>query len=71
MARIFKPFLRAPATLYHLFRESRPPDLVDFSSARIGVQGPPPAELFQSLFPSAKPVSFENIPDGCRPGRVK
>ena len=56
-----KPFLRAPATLYHLFRESRPPDLVDFSSARIGVQGPPPAELFQSLFPSAKPVSFENI----------
>lgn len=57
-----KPFLRAPATLYFLFDDAGPRKLDDFKTARIGVQGPPPQELFQRLFPQAEPKSFENIP---------
>jgi ABC-type amino acid transport substrate-binding protein/DNA-binding response OmpR family regulator/HPt (histidine-containing phosphotransfer) domain-containing protein len=56
-----KPYLRAPATLYYLFREGEARTAADFADARIGVQGPPPAELFQRLFTQATPISFENI----------
>ncbi|EXJ13478.1 transporter substrate-binding domain-containing protein [Imhoffiella purpurea] len=56
-----EPYLRAPATLYYLFHEGDTRSLADFHQARIGVLGPPPADLFDRLFSQARPTSFESI----------
>jgi polar amino acid transport system substrate-binding protein len=55
------PFLETPAYLYYRF-EDAPLSLTDFSSARIGTQGPIPQHLFSMLFPQASQVVYENIP---------
>jgi polar amino acid transport system substrate-binding protein len=56
------PFLQTHAYLYHLFKDPGRPTLTDFSSARIGTQGPTPHPVFKKLFPQASQVIFENIP---------
>jgi polar amino acid transport system substrate-binding protein len=57
-----QPFLETPAYLFHRFKQDSPTTLADFASSRIGTQGPIPHQLFNKLFPTAKQIEFENIP---------
>jgi polar amino acid transport system substrate-binding protein len=56
------PFLETPAYLYHLYKNTSQNTLNDFSSARVGTQGPIPPQIFSKLFPQATQIVFENIP---------
>jgi polar amino acid transport system substrate-binding protein len=61
-----RPYLETPAYLYALFKNGEARSLSDFSSSRIGTQGPVPQHLFKKLFPQATQVVFENIPQMIR-----
>ncbi len=61
-----QPFLQTSAYLHYLFQDGERRSLNDFASARIGTQGPVPAELFGRLFPQATQAVYENLPQMIR-----
>ncbi len=57
-----RPYLETPAYLYYSLKQGERLGLGDFSTARIGTQGPIPQHLFNKLFAQGKQVVYENIP---------
>ncbi len=56
------PFIKTSAYLHYLSNNGKKRRLSDFAEAKIGTQGPVPAEVFSRLFPEGKQQVFENIP---------
>ncbi|MEJ2693247.1 MAG: transporter substrate-binding domain-containing protein [Candidatus Thiodiazotropha sp.] len=57
-----QPYLETTAYLHYLFKDGEHRSMSDFSSSRIGTQGPITQTHFSKLFPGATQFIYENIP---------